>query len=90
MHEEVNGLRVLGSPIGSLSFQRQFITDYLSQAKQDAIKLLAGLDDEQTILPLHMSLTSMKEKIHSINSRGSIATCSILLLGYKKKNYFRA
>ena len=38
MHEEVNGLRVLGSPIGSLSFQRQFITDYLSQANQDAIK----------------------------------------------------
>jgi len=59
MHVEVNGLRVLGSPIGSLSlsFQRQFITDYLSQAKQDAVKLLAGLDDEQTILLYHQCTT---------------------------------
>ena len=60
MHEEVNCLRVLGSPIGSLSFQRQFITDYLSQAKQDAIKLLAGLDDEQTILQLYRQCTTQR------------------------------
>ena len=40
MHEEVNGLRVLGSPIGSDSYQSTFIEEYLSKAKQDAANLL--------------------------------------------------
>ena len=58
MHEEVNGLRVLGSPIGSIAFQQQFIKDYFTQAKTDATNLLNGLDDDQTILQLYRQCTS--------------------------------
>jgi hypothetical protein len=50
MHEEVNSLCILGSPIGSQASQRQFISNYLSQAHTNAINLLDSLDNEQTIL----------------------------------------
>eukprot|EP00984_Skeletonema_dohrnii_P016248 scaffold7173_cov81-Skeletonema_dohrnii-CCMP3373.AAC.1 len=60
MHEEVNGLRVLGSPIGSDDFQAKFIEDYLSNAQQDAANLLCGLEDDQTILQLYRQCTTQR------------------------------
>ena len=60
MHEEVNGLRILGSPIGSTTFQQEFIQDYLQKAKTDAANLLKGLEDEQTILQLYRQCTTQR------------------------------
>ena len=60
MYEETKGLRILGSPIGSIDFQKSFITDYMSKIKADTSKLLAGLEDDQTILQLYRQCTSQR------------------------------
>eukprot|EP00985_Skeletonema_marinoi_P001259 scaffold512_cov162-Skeletonema_marinoi.AAC.1 len=60
MHEEINGLCVLGSPIGSDSYQSTFIEEHLSKAKQDAANLLGGLEDDQTNLQLYRQCTTQR------------------------------
>ncbi len=58
MYEETNGLRILGSPIGSSHYQLTFIDNYMKSAQQDASKLLSSLNDSQTILQLYRSCTA--------------------------------
>ena len=60
MYEETNGLRILGSPVGSTTYQKEFITSYLQKLKTDARNLLDGLDDDQTILQLYRQCTSQR------------------------------
>jgi hypothetical protein len=59
-YEETNGLRILGSPIGSATFQANFITNYLQTAKEDASKIIEGLDDIQTMLQVYRTCTTQK------------------------------
>lgn len=59
-YEEVNGLRILGNPIGSQAFQTQFIRNYLSEAKKNASKVLEELDDQQTMLQLFRMCTTQQ------------------------------
>ena len=59
-YEEVNGLRILGNPIGSQTFQTKFIKDYLGEAKKNAHKLLTQLDDQQTMLQLFRTCTTQQ------------------------------
>ena len=59
-YEEVNGLRILGNPIGSQAFQTQFIRNYLSEAKKNASKVLEELDDQQTMLQLFRTCTTQQ------------------------------
>jgi hypothetical protein len=58
MYEETNGLRILGSPIGSTTYQLQFIDNYMKTAQQDASKLISSLNNSQTILQLYRSCTA--------------------------------
>ena len=58
MHEETNGLRILGSPVGSSRFQHDFINKYMQDARSDANKLISSLNDSQTILQLYRSCTA--------------------------------
>ncbi len=60
MYEETSGLRILGSPIGSIDFQKSFIADYMNKIKKDTAKLLEGLEDDQTILQLYRQCTSQR------------------------------
>ena len=60
MYEETNGLRILGSPVGSTTFQKAFIADYLQKLKTDASNLLNGLDNDQTIIQLYRQCTSQR------------------------------
>ena len=60
MYEETNGLRILGSPVGSSTFQQNFIQDYLQMIETDANNLLAGLDNDQTIIQLYRQCTSQR------------------------------
>jgi hypothetical protein len=48
--EIVDGLRVLGAPIGSVKFCQQFLLKALSRAQSDATKLINNLEDLQTTL----------------------------------------
>lgn len=41
--EVTDGLRVLGTPIGSTEFCQNFIMEYLRKAKKDAASLLSSL-----------------------------------------------
>ena len=60
MYEETNGLRILGSPVGSITFQKAFIADYLQKLKTDASNLLDKLEDDQTIIQLYRQCTSQR------------------------------
>jgi hypothetical protein len=60
MHEVTDGLRILGSPVGSTTFQLDFINNYLQAARSDAEKLLQTLNDEQTILQLYRACTAQR------------------------------
>jgi len=60
MYEETNGLRILGSPVGSIAFQKAFIADYLQKLKTDASNLLDKLEDDQTIIQLYRQCTSQR------------------------------
>jgi len=60
MYEETNGLRILGSPIGSPQFQQEFISEYLQKIETDANNLLQGLENDQTIIQLYRQCTSQR------------------------------
>ena len=59
-HGEVDGLQILGIPIGSPSFCTKFLTTQLDKARLDAAKILKGLDNEQTMLQLYRQCTVHK------------------------------
>jgi hypothetical protein len=59
--EVMDGLRVLGAPIGSLTFCQDFLLKALAKAQSDANKLLANLEDLQTPptkSPTYLHMTS--------------------------------
>jgi hypothetical protein len=58
--EVVDGLRVLGSPIGSHSFCQAFLQNALTTANNDATKLTTSLESLQTILRLYSVCTVHK------------------------------
>jgi hypothetical protein len=58
--EVTDGLRVLGSPIGSTSFCNSFLRKAFDKANADATKLTTSLDDLQTILRLYSTCTAHK------------------------------
>jgi len=58
--EVTDGLRVLGAPVGSLSFCQSFLLKALSKAQTDATKLLSNLEDLQTTLRLYSMCTANK------------------------------
>jgi hypothetical protein len=58
--EVTDGLRVLGAPIGSASFAQDFMHKIPHNAINDSQKLLAGLDDIQTMMRLFSSCTVHK------------------------------
>jgi hypothetical protein len=51
--EVVDGLRVLGAPIGSLKFCQEFLLKALAKAQSDTKILLTNLEDVQTTLRLY-------------------------------------
>ena len=51
-YEEVNGLRVLGVPVGSQQFCKDFISGIMKNASNEAVKICEGLDDLQKKLQL--------------------------------------
>ena len=59
-YEVTDGLRILGTPIGSQSFCRDFIMRQLENAKVDAKKITEGLDDSQTMLQMFKTCTIHK------------------------------
>jgi hypothetical protein len=61
--EVVDGLRVLGCPIGSISFCQHFLHKALTQAKSDTTKLSTSLESLQTILRLY-SICSVHKLTH--------------------------
>ncbi|KAL7502262.1 hypothetical protein ACHAXN_000775, partial [Cyclotella atomus] len=58
--EVVDGLRVLGSPVGSPSFCQAFLHSALTKATNDATKITTSLDSLQTILRLYSVCTVHK------------------------------
>eukprot|EP00956_Cyclotella_meneghiniana_P041000 scaffold211404_cov36-Cyclotella_meneghiniana.AAC.3 len=58
--EVTDGLRVLGAPIGSTSFCRNFLLSALSKAKADSSKILDGLDDVQSMVRVYSMCTVHK------------------------------
>jgi len=60
MHEEVNGLRVLGVPLGNDTFCQSFHTERINAAISDSKKILAGLSDKQTMLRVFKTCTVHK------------------------------
>ena len=58
--EVVDGLRVLGVPVGSPAFCKNFMLKCIKKAMKDSQALLAGLDDLQTILRLFSTCTVHK------------------------------
>ena len=58
--EVTDGLRILGTPIGSPTFCHQFLLDSLARARSDSSKLLRNLDDLQTILRIYSMCTANK------------------------------
>ena len=59
-YEVTNGLRVLGVPIGSSSFCKDFIKEQVHKMQSDGDLILAGLDDPQTQLQLFKTCTAHK------------------------------
>jgi hypothetical protein len=58
--EVLDGLLVLGAPIGSLKFCQEFLIKALAKAQSDANKLLFNLEDLQTTLRLYSMCTANK------------------------------
>ena len=58
--EVVDGLRVLGAPIGSPSFCAAFLANALSKASSDSKKILEGLDDVQSMVRVYDMCTTHK------------------------------
>ena len=58
--EITDGLRILGSPIGSIPFCKSFIQSALDKAKSDSTILLDQLNSRQTILQLYRTCTQHK------------------------------
>eukprot|EP00956_Cyclotella_meneghiniana_P012688 scaffold18030_cov64-Cyclotella_meneghiniana.AAC.2 len=58
--EVVDGLRVLGAPIGSPTFCATFLANALQKASADSKKILAGLDDVQSMVRVYNMCTSHK------------------------------
>ena len=58
--EVTDGLRVLGSPIGSHNYCKTFLSDAMQKATSDAHKLLNNLDDLQTITRIYSQCTVHK------------------------------
>ena len=59
-HEVTDGLRVLGVPIGSPDYCRNFVRKTLDVAKLHAAKVLSGLESDQTKLQLYKSCIAHK------------------------------
>ena len=60
MHEEVNGLRILGVPIGNDTFCENFHLSRVEAALSDSKKILQGLNDKQTMLRVFKTCTVHK------------------------------
>ena len=60
MHEEVNGLRILGVPIGNDTFCKSFHAERITAAVSDSNKILSGLADKQTMLRVFKTCTVHK------------------------------
>ena len=58
--EIVTGIRLLGQPLGSLSFARSFFAQRLQENMADATKLLETVSDHQTALRLFAQCTLHK------------------------------
>ena len=58
--EVTDGLRVLGTPIGSINFCSTFLQSALDRARLDSTKLLNNLEDLQTILRIYSTCTAHK------------------------------
>ena len=58
--EVVDGLRVLGVPIGNSTFCSSFLSKALAKAKRNTSNIISGLSDDQTILQLYRSCTATK------------------------------
>ena len=59
-YEEVNGLRVLGAPIGSHTFCNDFILKMMSRALEASRAIATSLDSKQTIMQLFKICTLHK------------------------------
>jgi hypothetical protein len=58
--EVTDGLRVLGAPIRSKSFCKNFINKAMAKAESDAEKIVSGLKDLQTIMKIDSTCTVHK------------------------------
>ena len=58
--EVVDGLRVLGAPIGSPSFCAEFLASALRKASSDSRKILEGLEDVQSMVRVYNMCTTHK------------------------------
>ena len=65
--EETNGLRLLGQPVGSLSFAKSFIDKQVTIAEENATKLLQKVPDHQTALKL-FSMCTLHKTPHLLGS----------------------
>ena len=59
-YEETKGLRVLGVPIGSQDYCREFVKEKIAKAIVESKKILEGLDDKQTMLQIFKTCTVHK------------------------------
>ena len=59
-YEETSGLRILGVPVGSPTYCKQFIMSKLESAKSDASKIINRLNDKQTKLRIFKTCTLHK------------------------------
>ena len=58
--EVVDGLRILGAPIGSFAFCNDFVLDMARRASACGKAIMDGLDDQQTIFQLFRTCTAHK------------------------------
>eukprot|EP00956_Cyclotella_meneghiniana_P032064 scaffold86358_cov47-Cyclotella_meneghiniana.AAC.5 len=58
--EVVDGLRVLGAPIGSQQFCTNFLQSALAKATADSKKILSGLEDVQSMVKVYNTCTAHK------------------------------
>ena len=65
--EVTDGLRVLGSPIGSVSFCQNFLSQMMNKAQEDARKIAIHLQDIQTIMRLY-SMCTVHKMTHLFSS----------------------
>lgn len=65
--EVIDGLRVLGVPVGSTTFCNAFLMKAIAKAMKDSESLLNGLDDLQTILRL-FSICTVHKMTHLFSS----------------------